>query len=135
MLTCLIVDDSPRFAEAVRRLLESEGIAVVAVASDTAQALRQAERLRPEAALVDIDLGIESGLTLARRLQRETGPPPPRIILISNYAEDEYADVIAESPTVGFLGKVDLSGDAIRDLLAEQNRDSRHGSVTRLRET
>lgn len=75
MLTCLTVDDSPRFAEAARRLLESQGITVVAVASDTARALRQAERLRPEVALVDIDLGIESGLTLARRLQRETGPP------------------------------------------------------------
>jgi hypothetical protein len=46
-LRCLIVDDSPRFQEASRGLLERQGITVVGVASTSAEALQQAERLRP----------------------------------------------------------------------------------------
>jgi len=56
-LRCLIVDDSRRFLEAARSLLEREGIAVVGVASTSAEALRRAEELKPDVALVDVDLG------------------------------------------------------------------------------
>ncbi|MFJ9760243.1 response regulator transcription factor [Streptomyces sp. NPDC101149] len=125
----MIVDDSPCFLAAARRLLESQGVAVVAVASDSAQALRQAERLKPEVALVDIDLGAENGLDLARRLQCETGPSPPWVILVSNHAEDEYTDLIEESTVAGFIAKTGLSGDAIRALLAEEDEDHEGGSV------
>lgn len=135
MLRCMIVDDSPRFLEAARCLLEGQGIAVVAVASDSAQALRHAEHLRPEVALVDIDLGVENGLDLARRLQCETGPFPPRVILVSNHAEDEYADLIEESPVAGFIAKTGLAGDAIRDLLAEEGEDHQGDSVIGTPET
>jgi DNA-binding NarL/FixJ family response regulator len=117
MLRCLIVDDSTRFLEAARGHLEREGIAVVGVASNIAQALRQAERLRPDVTLVDIDLAGESGLELARRLQQEAGPAASKVILVSTHAEDDFADLIAASPAVGFLSKADLSAGAIRDLL------------------
>ncbi len=117
MLRCLIVDDSTRFLEAARGHLEREGIAVVGVASNIAQALRQAERLRPDVTLVDIDLGGESGLELARRLQQEPGSAASKVILVSTHAEDDFADLIAASPAVGFLSKADLSAGAIRDLL------------------
>jgi CheY-like chemotaxis protein len=111
-LRCLIVDDSPRFLDAVRGLLEHEGIAVVGVASTSAEALRRTEELRPDVTLLDIDLGGESGLELARRLHREAGPAPPRVILISTYAEQDFAELIAASPAVGFLPKSDLSAGA-----------------------
>ncbi|OAH11305.1 response regulator transcription factor [Streptomyces jeddahensis] len=127
MLRCLIVDDSPYFRDAARGLLECEGVAVVGVASDCAQAMQQAEQLRPNVALVDIDLGGESGLELAGRLHRETGPAPPPVILISSHAEEEYADLIAASPAVGFLPKTALSARAIHDMLSaadDGHRDS-----------
>jgi DNA-binding NarL/FixJ family response regulator len=110
-LRCLIVDDSARFLEAARNHLEREGIAVVGVASTIAQALQQVERLRPDVTLVDIDINGESGFELARRLQAS------RVILISTHDEDDFADLIAASPAVGFLSKADLSAGAIRDLL------------------
>lgn len=118
MLRCMIVDDSPYFLNAARCLLEGEGIMVVGVASDSAQALQQATQLRPDIALVDIDLGSESGLELADRLRHETGPSPPPVILISSHAEDEYADLIVASRALGFLAKTALSSGAIHDLLA-----------------
>jgi DNA-binding NarL/FixJ family response regulator len=116
MLRCLIVDDSPRFLDAARGLLERQGVAVVGVASTGAEALRRAGELRPDVTLVDIDLGGESGLELARRLQDQDGPVP--VILISTHAEQDYAELIAATPAIGFLPKTALSADAIRDLLA-----------------
>ncbi len=118
MLRCLIVDDSPRFLDAARGLLERQGITVVGVASTSADALQRARELRPDVTLVDIDLGGESGLELARRLHHQAGPAPARVILVSTHAEQDYADLIAASPAVGFLSKTALSAGAIRDLLA-----------------
>ena len=70
-MRCLIVDDSPRFLEASRGLLEREGIVVVAVATNGADAIRRAAELGPDVILVDIDLGGQSGFDVVRRLTRE----------------------------------------------------------------
>jgi CheY-like chemotaxis protein len=64
----LIVDDNPVFLEAARDLLDQEGLRVVGVAATSAEALQQAQDLRPGVVLVDIMLGGESGFELARRL-------------------------------------------------------------------
>jgi DNA-binding NarL/FixJ family response regulator len=117
VLRCLIVDDNSRFLHAVRGVLEREGITVVGVASSIAEALRNTADLRPDIVLVDIDLGGESGFEVVRRLQTVTGASATRAILISTHAEEDYADLIAASPAVGFLPKITLSGDTIRSLL------------------
>jgi DNA-binding NarL/FixJ family response regulator len=116
-LRCLIVDDSPRFLDAACGLLERQGLMVVGVASTSAQALQQATQLRPDIALLDINLGGESGFDLARRLSREASMARCRMILISTHAEQDYTDLIAASPVVGFLSKSALSADAIRALI------------------
>jgi DNA-binding NarL/FixJ family response regulator len=91
------------------------------VASSSAEALQRAEQLRPDVTLLDIDLGGESGLELARRLHGQAaGRVPAPVILISTHAEQDYAELIAASPAIGFLPKTALSADAIRDLLAGQ---------------
>jgi len=120
MLRCLIVDDSPRFLAAARGLLEREGIKVVGVASTSAEALQQVAELRPDVTLLDIDLGGQSGFELARRLHREASLAPSSVILISTHAEQDYADLIAASPAIGFLPKTALSAGAIRDLLGSR---------------
>jgi DNA-binding NarL/FixJ family response regulator len=119
MLRCLIVDDSPRFLAAARGLLERQGMAVVGVASTSAEALERVRELRPDVTLVDIDLGGESGLELTRRLHHQAGPATARVILVSTHAEEDYAELIAASPAVGFLSKSTLSAGAIHDLLSE----------------
>jgi DNA-binding NarL/FixJ family response regulator len=116
-LRCLIIDDSRRFLDAARGLLERQGLTVVGEASTSTEALRLAAELQPDVTLVDIDLGGESGFELARRLSREANTAASRLILISTHAEQDYAELIAASPAVGFLSKSELSGGAIRDLL------------------
>ena len=115
-LRLLIVDDSESFLQAARVLLEREGLPVVGVASTAAEALPRAEQLRPDVVLVDITLDGESGFELARRLVENDQVGPP-VILISTHTEEDFADLIAESPAIGFLPKSELSANAIRRVL------------------
>ena len=113
----LIVDDNHSFLEAARMLLEREGLTVTAVAS-TAEALRSAEASPPDVILVDIFLGKESGLDLARRFaEADGGHEGPTVILISTHTQADFADVIAESSAAGFLPKAELSAAAIRRIV------------------
>lgn len=120
-LRVLIIDDSAHFLRAARSLLERQGLTVVGVASDGAEALREAEALRPDVTLVDIGLGGESGIELARRLERVPGLGGRGLILISTHDPDDFAELIAASPAVGFLSKSDLSAQAILDLVSGQD--------------
>jgi DNA-binding NarL/FixJ family response regulator len=79
--------------------------------------LRLAAALRPDAVLVDVALGDESGFELARRLVADDGGTA--VILISTRSEAELADAICLSPAVGFVAKSDLSAEVIRRLAAE----------------
>jgi CheY-like chemotaxis protein len=121
---CLIVDDSADFRDAASALLGPAGISVVGVASNSAEALSLYRDLRPDVALVDVDLGTESGFELAEQLHMMATSSPLAVILVSTYAEADLADMIAASSAVGFLQKFTLSPDAIRDLL-ESHRASR----------
>ena len=116
-LSVLIVDDNWLFLEAARDRLESEGLRVVGVAADSAEALRRAAQLRPEVVLVDVVLGDQSGLELARRLAAYHRDGGPTVILISTYSAADFAGPIAESPATGFLPKQELSADAIRRIV------------------
>ena len=108
---CLIVDDSADFRDAARAILERGGIVVVGTAHDVAEALLQARELHPDVALVDVDLGAESGFDVAEQL---SGVP---VILTSTHDELDFADLIAASPALGFLPKLTLSPGAVRELL------------------
>jgi CheY-like chemotaxis protein len=53
-LRCLIVDDNAAFLDAAAALLEREGVTVVGIASASADALAQAQELRPDVVLADL---------------------------------------------------------------------------------
>src|SRR5215510_9235069 len=112
-LRCLIVDDSSRFGEEARGLLEHEGISVVGIAASGDEAVRLTEALRPDLALVDISLGEESGFDVARRLVDESNGDPPAVIFVSTYDEQEFKARIAASPALGFIAKAELSAERI----------------------
>jgi CheY-like chemotaxis protein len=112
-LRCLLVDDNRAFLEAARRLLEAEGITVVGVASNGAEALGRVAQLRPDVTLVDVNLGEESGFDLARRLAAGTDAPSTSVILISTYAAESLVDPNPIGRAFPFLSKTDLSAYAI----------------------
>jgi CheY-like chemotaxis protein len=114
----LIVDDNADFRDEMGALLEEEGIVVVGGAASGPEAIRRIAESRPDVALIDIDLGGESGLALTRTLNERVDGAVLPIILISTHEESEYADLIEASPAIGFLAKTELSAAAIRRLLA-----------------
>lgn len=114
-MRCLIVDDNPSFLTVARRVLEREGLSVAGVASTAAEARRRCWELRPSVALVDIDLGGESGFDLAGQLAGEC--PECRVILISADSGADFAELIDESPALSFIAKPHLSAAAIRSVL------------------
>jgi DNA-binding NarL/FixJ family response regulator len=116
-LRSLIVDDNTSFLSAARDLLVREGIEVVGVASTGAEAVQLAKELRPDVALVDIDLGEESGFDVVRQLAEGPSVDGARIVLISTHAERDFADLIEESPAIGFLSKSDLSAKKVYEIL------------------
>ena len=115
-LRCLIVDDNSLFLEGAADLLRREGLEVVGVASDSAEAIRLVTELRPDVTLVDIDLGDEDGFELTQRLN-DISASSSKVILVSTHAEEDVAHLIAASPAVGFVSKTRLSAQAIRDTL------------------
>jgi DNA-binding NarL/FixJ family response regulator len=90
-------------------------VEVVGVATTSAEALRLEEQLRPDVVLVDIRLGDENGFDLARNLRA-------RVILISTYAQSEYAEEIAASTAAGYIPKTQLSGSAVLRLADASGR-------------
>lgn len=119
---CLIVDDSPVYLAEARNLLQRQGMSVVGVASNTGDAIAIATSDHPDVALVDVDLGAESGLDVARALAMSNAPVP--VILISAYAEEDLRELLDGSPALGFLPKSVLSRAAIDDLLGDRGEDS-----------
>jgi CheY-like chemotaxis protein len=115
-LRCLLVDDSARFIESARALLERQGV-LVDVASTGAEAVLRLTESHPDVVLLDIDLHGESGFEVARRLHSDMSFGASGIILVSTHAEKDFEELIEASPVLGFLPKSSLSAGAIRELL------------------
>jgi DNA-binding NarL/FixJ family response regulator len=111
----LIVDDHPGFRAAARRLLESEGYAVVGEAADGADAQTAARELAPDVILLDVQLPDADGFDVAARLT--AGGDAPVVVLTSSRDWSDSADLIARSGARGFVPKDQLSGEAVGELL------------------
>jgi two-component system nitrate/nitrite response regulator NarL len=115
------VDDSEPFLAASRAMLERQGVRVVAVAMTAAECLLRARELTPDFVLVDIELGQESGFEVTRQLANTVETAHLAVILISTHPEDDFADLIRESPAIGFVSKLDLSKRAIEEVLNQSD--------------
>ena len=113
---CLLVDDSDGFLASATRLLEAQGMSVVGRAHSGAEAIALAEQLRPEVALVDVELGDEDGVAVSRELAQRV--PETRVVLISAHGPEELGDIVPGSRAAGFLPKTALGVAAIEALLA-----------------
>jgi chemotaxis response regulator CheB len=114
-MRCLVVDDSARFLEVVTVRLTGDGLEVVGTARTSDEAMRQAERLRPDVVLIDISLGMESGFDLAASMADR--PEAPAVVLISTRSEADYSTLITASRAVGFIPKSRLSVKAVQELV------------------
>ena len=116
MNTILIVDDSAGFRVQARALLQAEGFDVVGEAADGASGLEAAWTHRPHLVLLDIGQPDVEGFEVARVLAVDG--PPPFVVLTSSREASAYGPRLAASRALGFIPKDELSGEAIRALVA-----------------
>jgi CheY-like chemotaxis protein len=128
---CLLVDDSPHFLEAATKLIEGQGLAVVGVASTSAEALARVRELKPDVAIVDVGLNGESGFDVALELAGASNGTTTNTVLTSTRSESDFAELVAVTPSLGFISKNELSADAIRDFLSDRThgRGCRHEAL------
>ena len=113
--TVLIVDDHATFRIASRELLEAGGFDVVGEAEDGVRGLVEAERLRPDVVLLDVQLPDMDGFAVAERLA--VSVPSSRVVLISSRDAVTYGRRVQQAAVVGFLAKWELSGAALARLV------------------
>ena len=114
--TVLIVDDHPSFRASARAVLEADGFEIVGEANDGASALTAARDLKPDVVLLDVQLPDATGFDICEFLCGEH--PLPEIVLVSSRDASDYNGLIQTSHARGFISKADLSGEALRALLA-----------------
>ena len=87
--TVLLADASEEFRAMVRKTIdESEAFTVIGSTGDGAEALRIAERERPDLAVMDVVLPGVDGFGILKRL-RELEGEAPRVILVSAFCSDQ----------------------------------------------
>lgn len=115
--TVLIVDDHPSFRSSAHAILEADGFEVVGEAADGASAIDRAAELHPDVVLLDVQLPDMTGFEVCSSLCSANGSSP-QVVLVSSRDAADYGDQIDGCGARGFVPKGELSGAAVRALLA-----------------
>ncbi len=100
----LLVDDHAVVREGLRSFLElQDGVRIVGEAGDGEEAVRQAERLRPDVVLMDLSMPRLDGVGAMRELRRLV--PECRVIVLTSFAEDERLLPAIRAGAAGYLFK------------------------------
>ncbi|MEU7991206.1 response regulator [Streptosporangium canum] len=106
MIRVVIADDQALVRAGVRMLLQAAGeMEVCGEAVDGAQAVQQAELLRPDVLLMDLRMPRMDGLEATRRILGSW--PGARIVILTTFAEDENVYAALRAGAIGFLVKDD----------------------------
>jgi DNA-binding NarL/FixJ family response regulator len=137
LISIIIADDHAMFREGVRNLLATEDeFQVVGEAGTGRDALQLCRELSPSVILLDIDLPEMDGIDVTRQIRDEG--LPVKIIILTMYANEEYALRLIRAGAAGFIPKY-VSGQilptAIRSVMAEKTfipEEMREKVLTRL---
>jgi DNA-binding NarL/FixJ family response regulator len=105
-ITVLIVDDERTFGEALELALgREEDLRIVDVAVDGTQAIRSADRYRPDVVLMDVAMPGMSGIEAARRIKE--ADPQARIVMLSGHDDDHLLARAVLAGATGLLRKTE----------------------------
>jgi two-component system response regulator NreC len=88
MLTIVLADDHPLVRQGIRILLERESLEVVGEAADGVEAVRLAEKYKPDVAILDLSMPIMNGITAVGEIRKVS--PRTKVILLTMYTEDHH---------------------------------------------
>lgn len=98
-----IVDDHQLIRQALRAVLDDEGLCVVAESADGEAALADAARTQPDVVLMDLSMPAMSGERATAALQAL--PNPPRVVVLTSYTEESRVQAALTAGAVGYLLK------------------------------
>jgi len=118
-LTCIVADDHPVVAEAIRAVLVRRGIEVLAVAQNGESALEEIKRARPLIALLDMGLPDLEGAEVARRVRRVS--PETAVIVFTGRTDFTALSEALDAGARGFVLKDAPLPDLVRaiEMVAE----------------
>jgi DNA-binding NarL/FixJ family response regulator len=124
-ITVLLADDQAMVRRGLRMILEDQpDLTVVGEASDGAEAVELARRLRPDVCLVDIRMPRLDGIEVTRALAGPGVADPLRVVVVTTFDLDEYVYGALRAGALGFVLK-----DAGPALLAEAVRAAGAGDA------
>jgi CheY-like chemotaxis protein len=106
-LKVVIADDSAPVAEMLQELLADPGrIEVVGVADSGPSAIEAIRRLRPDAVVLDLQLGASSGTEVIRAVRSDPAFAATRLIVTSNHTSPQLRAGCLELGADAYFDKV-----------------------------
>jgi len=103
-ITVLIADDHPVFQRGLREIIESDTrLKVVAAVGDGETALRELSRLKPDVAVLDVDMPKLDGLEVVRAA-RDAGTNCG-FVLLTMYKEERFLNAALDAGVLGYVVK------------------------------
>lgn len=99
----IIAEDESLVRLDLREMLENQGYAVVAEASDGESAVNLARDLRPDLVILDIRMpGVQDGIDSARQIADDRIAP---VLLLTAYSDREFVDRARAAGVMGYIVK------------------------------
>jgi PAS domain S-box-containing protein len=123
LIRLLVVDDNEIVRQGFVSLLEREqGFEIVGQASDGEEAVRQAEALRPDAIIMDIDMPKFNGIEATRQIVAQQ--PECVVVGLSVHSDEHVARTMAEAGAVACLSKGASVNQLLTAIRCGQQEDS-----------
>ncbi len=101
---CLVVDDSRVVRKVARRILESNGCAVIE-AADGQQAMDACRAGMPDFILLDWNMPVMDGITFLRTLRGEFGPENPPVVFCTTENDMDHIEMAISSGAQEYIMK------------------------------
>ena len=101
----MIVDDSTEMRKLIRNVVAQPADSVTECA-DGSEVLSAFQREHPDVVLMDLQMPNISGIAATKSLKKEF--PDARVIIVSNFNEQEYRDEARDAGAASYFTKDDL---------------------------
>ena len=102
-VSVMLVDDHTMLRQGLRRSLETEGITVVAEASNGEEAVRVALATKPSVVLMDVSMPEVDGIEATRRLVRADARQ--RVVMLTMHVDRDVIERAMKAGAVGYVTK------------------------------
>ena len=128
-LRILVADDHAVIRKSVRQILESQAhFEVCGEARDGAEAVAEAQRLKPDVVVLNITMPVLDGIAAAREITVKL--PESAIVILSSHADKHFVEHAKKSGARAYVAKSKAGEALVRAI--EQGRDRRRFCLGRL---